>query len=237
MTNKTFFVGDSWALKAWSKEDEYTTPEPRPDDVRLADFWDIEYTLISCPGKGNLEITKKLVVQSKPGDKIIWIFTEPLRDYANYINDNDQFGWMHNEDYQNIRNILAHKIFQTITELLPDRKIGFIGGLSDIEFTWINSVNFTLLHNSWQKWISQQVEFSYFIKGWGASDVGMRIHTDNVKPTKKVLFDAEEHIREMCHWEENGYFVCEHPSIKAVKEFALFLKPKVESWIKENETK
>ena len=103
--------------------------------------------------------------------------------------------------------------------------------MSDIDVAVAESHNFTVLHPSWQAWIAAKLNSEWFSFGWGASDIGWRLHYNNVTPSKTATFAWDEQIKEWCWWEDQGYFCHEHPTPLANAEFAAHLLPTVESWM------
>lgn len=226
------FAGDSWALKGFTEENySLGNRDPLPGDTRLADHWGIDYKLCLTPGQGNLACLNKLkkmnVDTSVP---IVWVFTEPGRDY-NIITGNAEFGWMESEEIFEIRKDLTKETYARLKNEVAN-PIGLIGGLSDIDTELAESHGFFVLHPSWQKWIAETLNSQWFQFGWGACDIGWRSHYNNVTPSKAATFAWDEQIKEWCWWEEHGYFCHEHPTPKANKEFAEYLQPKVELWLK-----
>ena len=226
------FTGDSWALKAYTEQnfEEANQGKLKTDDIRLCDFWDIEYQLITFPGKGNLH-GLELLKDIDSNTPIVWVYTEPGRDYYRITQDSE-FNWIQREDIFELRQILHEQTFEKIRQQLPNNPLAMIGGLSDVPTKIACDYDINVIHYSWQKWISEQVQDSFFKFGWGASDIGWRMHSDNVKPSKAALFAWDEQIKEWCYWEDNDYFCHEHPSIKANKEFGMVTKPIVKEWIK-----
>ena len=232
---KYIFAGDSWALKGFTTDNyAFGNDDPLPGDVRLADHWGIEYMLCLRPGLGNLAILKKLLTMEIPSDvPIVWVYTEPGRDYGN-ITNSSPYNWITSENIFEIRQELDAHILATIRQQVPN-PIALIGGLSDINTELAESLGFTVLHPSWQQWTADKLGSQWFKQGWGASDIGWRMHSNNVIPSKAATFAWDEQIKEWCWWEEQGYFCHEHPSPRSNLEFAEFLKPKVIEWLSQYE--
>jgi len=227
------YVGDSWALKGFTQQNyNIGNRTPLIGDIRMADYWDIQHMKCFAPGEGNLSVLDKLVAMNLSRDTpIIWIYTEPGRDFEK-ITGKPEFDWIKSEDIFSIRQELDIKIIQTIRQKLSN-PIAFVGGLSDVNTDLIQSHDFDVLHQSWQKWIAEYLDRTdYFTFGWGASDIGWRANYNNVKPSKAALFAWDELIKEWCMWEELGYMCHEHPTPLANKEFAEYLKEDVLAWIK-----
>jgi hypothetical protein len=227
------FAGDSWALKGFTQENyAFGNNDPMPGDVRLADHWPWQYQHCLTPGQGNLVCLDRLVSMNLPKDvPIIWIYTEPGRDYGR-IKNSPPHEWIEKEDIFDIRTTLNHAIMQEIQDRV-NNPIAFIGGLSDIDSLLAQTFGFDVLHPSWQSWIATTLDSQWFEFGWGASDIGWRMHSDKIKPSKTATFAWDEQIKEWCWWEENGYFCHEHPSPHANKEFAEYLQPTVKDWLNE----
>lgn len=232
---KYIFAGDSWALKGFTEQNYNKGNEsPIPGDVRLADYWPWEYQYCLTPGRGNLACLQKFKQMNvDPDVPVIWVFTEPGRDYG-LITGNPEFDWIAQEEIFEIRKELIKEIFSRIKKEVPN-PIGFIGGLCDVDTTIAETHNFTVLYPSWQRWIAEQLNSQWFKFGWGASDIGWRMHCNNITPSKSATFAWGEQIKEWCWWEDNGYFCHEHPTLKANQEFADYLKPQVEKWLKQYE--
>jgi hypothetical protein len=227
---KIIFAGDSWAWKGYTPEN-YNIDNLLDSDVRLADFWNLEYDLSITPGKGNLELLN--ILQKKnidPTIPIIWVYTEPGRDYGT-ITQQPEFNWIADENIFSIRQELDVVILNKIKDTLKN-PIALIGGLSDVNKTLAESLGFTVLHTSWQRWIAEKLNSQWFKFGWGASDIGWRANYNNVTPSRSATFAWDEQIKEWCWWEELGYFCHEHPGPKATQEFAEFIKQDVISWCK-----
>lgn len=227
------YTGDSWALKGFTKKNyNIGNRLPMPEDKRMADYWNEPYTGCFAPGNGNLSVLDKLVTMNLPSNvPIIWIYTEPGRDYRR-ITGKPEFDWIESEDIFSIRKDLDYKIIKTISEKLSN-PISFIGGLSDVDVNLLQNFGFSCLHNSWQQWIAERLDRTdYFKFGWGASDVGWRADYNNVKPSKTALFAWDELIKEWCMWDELGFMCHEHPTPMANKLFAEHLEHAVSIWIK-----
>lgn len=230
---KIVFAGDSWALKGFTQENyAYGNSDPMAGDVRLADHWGIPYVHCLTPGHGNLSVLDRfLTMKVDPTVPIIWVYTEPGRDYHK-ITGKEEFDWIKSEDIFNIRTKLDATILKTMRTRIKN-PIGLIGGLSDINIVLAESLGIDVIHPSWQRWISEKLKSQWFKFGWGACDIGWRMHSNNVVPSKTATFAWDEQIKEWCWWEENGYFCHEHPSPRANEEFAKYLQPTVEKWINE----
>jgi len=228
------FAGDSWALKGFTEENyAVANQEPLPQDIRLADFWNLDYQTIVTPGRGNLACLDKIVQANiNPNLPIIWVYTEPGRDFGTITGD-EEFGWITSEEIFDIRQKLDTFILNKIADTLPN-PIALIGGLSDINEKLALELGFSVIHSSWQNWIAQQCNSQWFEFGWGASDIGWRHDYNNVKPSKSALFEWDKQIKEWCYWEEYNLFSHEHPSIKANKLFAHYLKDDVLKWLHKN---
>lgn len=223
------FAGDSWALKGFTEQNHNKgNSAPMPGDVRLADHWPWQYELALAPGKGNLAVLRQILkLQPRPNTPIVWVWTEPGRDYADLHPDQDPHEWMRREDIWALRKQLEHATIKIIQQTIPN-PIAFIGGLSDIE-----STEYTVLEPSWQSWIAKRLNSQYFVRGWGASDIGWRAVHSGVTPGPAATFAWDEQIKEWCWWEEQGYFCHEHPSPRANQEFAEYLQPRVAEWLKQ----
>jgi hypothetical protein len=229
---KFLFAGDSWASKAWTEENHLLPSAPT--DIRLATHWPWEYELCQTPGQGNLDLLSRILKLNLPSTTpIVWVYTEPGRDYG-HITGKDPFDWMRDENIFELRKELDAHILKTMRKQLPN-PIGLIGGLSDINTELAESLGFTVLHPSWQQWIAQKLESKWFQHGWGASDIGWRAVHHNVTPSRAATFAWDEQIKEWCWWEEQGYFCHEHPSPQANLEFAEYLQPRVQEWLKQYE--
>jgi hypothetical protein len=227
---KIIFAGDSWAWKGYTEEN-YNKFETTSLDVRLADFWGIDYELCITPGLGNLDLLDRLLKKNIDAKiPIVWIYTEPGRDYGK-ITGQSEFTWMCDENIFSIRQELDAIILDKIKNNLKN-SIALIGGLSDVNKPLAESLGFTVLHPSWQQWIAQTLNSKWFKFGWGASDIGWRTNYNNVTPSRSATFAWDEQIKEWCRWEELEYFCHEHPSPRAVKEFSAFIKQDVVSWCK-----
>ena len=227
------FAGDSWASKGFTA-DNHQVFHAQPNDVRLADFWGLDYDLCITPGKGNLDLLQ--IITSKnihPTVPVVWIYTEPGRDFGR-ICQQPEFGWMTDENIFTIRKDLDKKILLEIKNTLQN-PIALIGGLSDVDKDLAESLGFTVLHPSWQRWIADKLNSQWFKFGWGASDIGWRMHSDGVRPSRAATFAWDEQIKEWCWWQEQGYFCHEHPTPRANAEFAEYLLPTVKSWLEKYE--
>jgi len=228
---KILFVGDSWAAKGYTNDNYDKLPyEFLPTDTRLADFWSIEYDCCFGVGRGNLHILDQIVeLQLPPDMPIVWVYTEPGRDYGRIL-QRPELEWLTKEDYFEIRPTLNKITLNKIRTTLKN-PIALIGGLSDVDTDAANCEGIDVLHPSWQKWIATKLNSQWFTVGWGASDVGWRLHKDNVTPSRSLTFAWDELIHEWCWWEEKGYFCHEHPTPLANREFAELLKPKLMEWL------
>jgi hypothetical protein len=229
------FMGDSWALKGFTDKNwHFANNDPMPGDTRLADHWPWQYEYCLKPGHGNLACLEKFKTKKiDPSIPLIWVYTEPGRDY-NIITGRPPFEWIESEEIFEIRKHLERETLDRIKNEIKN-PIGFIGGYSDLNIDLIESHGYTVLHPSWQRWIAEKLNSQWFKHGWGAGDIGWRADHNNVKPSKSALFAWDEQIKEWCWWEEEGYFCHEHPTPRANAEFAAYLLPQVETWLKKHE--
>lgn len=226
---KLFFIGDSWASKGFT-EHNHNIYEPRTDDVKLPDFWSLPYKNHSLGGKGNLICLDYLLDQKLPATlPIIWVYTEPGRDYARITGNTDNNGWLLKEDYFTIRPELDEYIFKEIRNRLPN-PIALIGGLSDVDVNLANSFGFHVLHSSWQKWIAEQINYK-LDQGWGAPDLLWRMHNEISRPAKALTFKCINWMKFYKEAELNNYMYMYHPTLRANQEFGEYLLPKINSWI------
>lgn len=225
------FAGDSWALKGFTNENyNRGNAVPEPGDVRLADHWPWPYQHCLAPGAGNLQCLNYILTMRIPKHvPIIWVYTEPGRDYGRIKNAPDH-EWIEREDIFSLRKELDFHIMSDIKTALSN-PIAFIGGLSDVDVELAQSFGFDVLCSSWQRWIAKTLQSKWFVHGWGASDVGWRMHSNSVRPSRAATFAWDEQIKEWCWWEDQGYFCHEHPTPRANQEFAQFLQPQVEQWL------
>jgi hypothetical protein len=228
---KILFAGDSWASKGYTNNNYNKLPyEFLPTDTRLPDFWDIEYEICLGIGQGNLYTLNKIVEMKLPADMpIVWVYSEPGRDYG-LITGNPELEWIQKENYFEIRpeldKITLNRIRNTLTN-----PITLIGGLSDVDTELANQVGIDVLHPSWQSWIATTLNSQWFKFGWGASDVGWRLHHNGIVPSRALTFAWDDLIKEWCWWEENGYFCHEHPTPQAHQEFAKSLEANLIKWL------
>lgn len=228
---KYVFAGDSWALKGFT-DTNYN--QSLNDDQRLADFWPWQYHHCITPGQGNLTCLDQLISMNIAVDiPIIWIYTEPGRDYGRIYNK-PPHEWIESENIFELRATLNYAIMKEIKNKLAN-PVAFIGGLSDIETEIAQSLGFKVLHPSWQTWIAKTLNSQWFKFGWGASDVGWRVHSNDITPSIAATLAWDEQIKEWCWWADQGYFCHEHPSLRANQEFAKYLQPKVQAWLEQYE--
>lgn len=229
------FAGDSWALKGFTEQNHNRgNTGHEPGDVRLADHWPWPYQLALAPGQGNIAVLRRiLALAPAPHTPVIWVWTEPGRDYGHYYPNADPHDWMRTEDLWSLRKQLERATLKTISETIQN-PIAFVGGLSDISST-AQEFGYTVLHPSWQSWIANKLCSKHFEQGWGASDIGWRTVHNSVTPSRTATFAWDEQIKEWCWWEEQGYFCHEHPSPRANQEFAEYLRPEVETWLTQYE--
>lgn len=229
---KFIMAGDSWADKAYT-EQNFDKNTPQPEDFGLANCWTWAHDRCITPGLGNLDLLDQLVALNlDPAVPIVWVWTEPGRDYARITGDTDPHGWMRRNDYfASLRRDLEFETIDRIVQQLPNNPIGFIGGLSDFPQGEFDGDNLIVLHPSWQQWIAEQNNSKWFSIGWGASDVGWRHHEQGVKPAPAVLFAWDEQIKEWCWWQDQGWFCHEHPTPTAVTQFAQHLEPQMTQWL------
>ena len=226
------FAGDSWALKGFTPENyNKGNEQPLPGDVRLADHWPWSYEHCLTPGQGNLSVMDRLISMRLPSNvPVIWVWTEPGRDYGRIYNK-PPHEWMQSENIFSIRTAISHIIMSEIQSKVSN-PIAFIGGLSDIDPLLAQKFGFDVLCESWQGWIAQRLQSKWFKLGWGAADIGWRMDSNGIGPGRAATFAWDEQIRGWCGWEEMGYFCHEHPSPRANQEFAQYLQPQVEQWLK-----
>ena len=168
------------------------------------------------------------ILQTKKNIPIIWVFTEPGRDYGRVYNK-PQHEWITREDFFKIRPDLTLEVLKIIRKSL-NNEIGLIGGLSDIPLE-AKKMGFTILESSWQQKIAIQCGYSDFEIGWGAADIGWRNKSNKIKPSDKVLRKCLKHLK---FWNNCAkfdlMFAC-HPTVEAHKRLAESLKQTIYSWL------
>ncbi len=226
------YAGDSWALKGFTETNhDRGNQTPDPEDRRMADHWGMSYVNCLSPGRGNLSVldrfVSKTVAKTTP---VIWIYTEPGRDYGRITGKPDH-DWIASSDIFAIRQELDEIILRRMAEKIPN-PVALIGGLSDVNEKLAAKLGFTVLHPSWQRWMSDRVgRTDYFKFGWGASDIGWRQTSNGIRPSREALFAWDELVKEWCLWEDFGYMCHEHPTPKSNQEFAEELRDKVTEWL------
>jgi len=230
MTDAFCILGDSWAWKGYTP-DNFDVRDTLSTDRCLADYWHWSYSRVLTPGQGNLDLLDKIVASNiSPKLPIVWIYTEPGRDYGR-ITGYSEFGWMQSEQIFSIRQELDKEILRQIKQALPVTPIAFVGGLSDVNAELVEYYGYSVLHCSWQHWIAEQMQSSWFQFGWGASDIGWRANYNGVIPSKAATFAWDEQIKEWCWWQDHGWFCHEHPSPMANEKFAQHLQPALQNWL------
>lgn len=226
---KIVFCGDSWASKGYTPANAGRSGyDHLPTDCRLADYWPVEYSLVLSLGQGNLAVLDSLLKQKvDPDTPIIWVYTEPGRDWGR-LNNKQDYEWILQDNFFDIRPELDCTILKTIRAQLPN-PIALVGGLSDIN-KQAADLGFTVLAPSWQQWTADCVGTGS-IQGWGAADIVWRTHVNDVPPCPSIAAAAVEQLQHWDHWISPGYFYREHPTPKSNKEFAEHLKPKVINWL------
>lgn len=225
-----FFIGDSWALKGFT-EQNHNSYNFDLGAVRLPDFWLLKYQCHSLGGKGNLVCLDYLLDQNLPANlPIVWIYTEPGRDYARITGNIDNNGWLLKEDYFAIRPELDDYILKKIRNQLPN-PIALIGGLSDVDVKLASNTGFHVLHSSWQKWMAEQIGYK-LDQGWGAPDLMWRMHQDGVnRPAKSITYKCINWLKFNKEAELNDYMCRYHPTPRSCQEFGEYLRPQLINWI------
>ena len=114
------YAGDSWASRGFTEENyKKFSNSDMPGDVRLTHSWGLYTKNIIRGGMGNLDILDAVITADlSPKDCIIWIYTEPGRDYKR-ITGSDEFGWITSEDTFELRTTLDREILTRIKVTLP----------------------------------------------------------------------------------------------------------------------
>jgi hypothetical protein len=225
------FVGDSWAAKGYSLDNWHLSPTDK--DKRLSDYFDIEHLYIDGgAGKGNLDYIDKILSAEISLDlPILWLFTEPGRDYGR-LNGTENFGWLERDTEFETRDSMMLKILQEIKRLIKN-PVALIGALSDVNAIAARELGFTVLHPSWQSWMAQRIGYDKFAQGWGAPDLLWRMKTKEVvSPSKQAVYKSFEWMKFHKQAEQHGYMVMYHPTDRSNQEFAQYLKPDLLQWLK-----
>lgn len=224
-----YFVGDSWANRAFTEQNK-DTRQPLDSDVRLPDFWGLSYATGDNSGKSNLEILDWVVQQKiDPDMPIVWLYTEPLRDYHR-ITGKEHLAWMQDDQIFSYRSYLSGQILQTIKNSIAN-PCAFIGGLSDIDPSLTNQFGYATLHASWQRWMSLKINATNFKFGWGAPDVRWRMESHKAVPGKTVTLQCMESLDHFNAWRDAGYVISYHPTLKCHQQFAEEIKQEAIQWI------
>jgi hypothetical protein len=168
--------------------------------------------------------------QLPPDLPIVWVYTEPGRDYARIHNTTDLHGWLMREDYFKIRPGLEQQILLRIKNHIPN-PIALIGGLSDVDTELAESLGYTVIHPSWQQWTADQIG-QPLTCGWGAPDLLWRMHADNVQqPSKALTYECVDWLKFYKAAEKQDYMFMYHPTLKSNREFGEYLRPQITKWI------
>ena len=220
MSEQCIYTGPSWAFSSYPMEGETTN---------LAREWKISHVDFSRPGQPTVDIVKRLKNLEKKLP-VVWVYGEPLGSrYGLYPSDKPDL--LKQENWWTLREEINQKCFQMIDSLnLP---VLLIGGHSDI----INCdyKNITVAYPSWQKWLGEQCNLTAPDVCWGAEIAHDFIHRHpNFYPPKSLVDKMWEVINYWDELQRRNWFFEVHPNKQGNIEFAKFLKPVVDKFLKEN---
>lgn len=228
-----FCVGDSWATKGFDESNHKVyTDFPFPGDYRFTDDIGLQVKHHVRGGAGNLRLLD-YVNNKMDLDKnvpVLWVFTEPGRDIAD-VRSVAEHSWIGDENYFDYRQELGMEVLKKIRHGLTN-EICLVGGLSDIPPD-AGRLGFHVLEHSWQRMLSQICGDDKFKLGWGASDVGWRHKTQNIKPSKTVLTNCLNQLSIWNNWQNHGLMFGTHPTPSAHKRLADKIKLPLTQWIKD----
>jgi hypothetical protein len=216
------YAGPSWAVSSYPQDSDATN---------LSKEWNIPCINVSQPGSGVLSQLKEIkqALETNPLP-VVWIYNEPLRDVKQATGL-----WMpefiQKADWRELSEKSNQFCLEKINELgVP---VLLIGGHRDV--VNCDYENITVAHPSWQKWLAQQAGISFDDKEcWGYELVQVAIHENqNVKPDPELVDSIFDII---LFWEElqhRDWFFEVHPNKRGNVEFAKFLKPVVDKFLKE----
>jgi hypothetical protein len=233
------YAGGSWAGSSFPQD---------LDATNLSREWNIPCVNVSQPGLSVLSELKEIKQALKTNPlPVIWVYNEPLRD-VKQTTGLWMLEFIQRADWRELSKKSNQFCLEKINALgVPVLLIGGGRDITDCEFE-----NITVGHPSWQKWLAEQAGMSVvdgvidvnisstgknykLTNCWGYESVQAAIHENqNIRPDPELvdtIFDI------ILFWEElqkRDWFFEVHPNKRGNVEFAKFLKPVVDKFLKEN---
>lgn len=220
------YVGSSWAQRSFDSPDGSET-----DYTNLMRELKIDVIDVSKPSATNFECISLIKRYKTQIQAVIYVYCEPFGDLICRPQCYEQEKQMlTNPGFFQARQVIDQEILQSIALATKNIPVALIAGPSDIENC--NYSNITVVHPSWQKFLSDAVGVNLNI-GW-AAEIAHRelMHKfKHLNPSDELIdaisgqFDAwhKMELKRVFNW-------C-HPNRKGNELFAGEIKSTMQTWL------
>lgn len=225
---KLLYVGPSWAVRSFSQHSE-DYPQPGENYTNLALELELDVVNLAQFGFSNQRCLNIIKNYNEPYDGIIWIYCEPIKDLDKLGHPTVE-NYLQSQNHLEIRLEISQKILRSANEL--GQPIAVIGAHSDVEN--YNLDNITIIHPSWQQFLSNSVNISLNSRniGWGAEVAQNYIGAyKNIKPAVSLVELTYDTLSAWEEMEKQQVFCGCHPSRKGNELFAKHIQKNVQSWL------
>lgn len=235
MTEKFLYTGPSWAKNSY--------PINRVS-TNLAQQWGFDYIDLTLPGQGNHSCFEQI---KKHSDNlpVIWLYCEPLLSLTQ-ATGMSMTEFVVSENWRSIREACNQYCLDLINSL--PNPVFLIGAHADIVDFKNSKSNIIVGEASWQKWLAQQAGLTVdshihvtpkdggnykFDHCWGAETVHRFLHdTPTIDPVPSLVDAVWDMYYFWQYLVEQGWFFEVHPNKHGNQEFAKFIKPLIENFLK-----
>lgn len=225
------YIGASWANRSY--EDPYGNENTYTNICLQLNINAID---LSIKAKSNTfllsHMQQHLTSTSISNPKILWVLTEPLKDY---LKPNNEYNipnikkLFHDPYWNEQRNEQMNIILKKLNSLSLD--IALIGADSDIPHDLSNYTNLSVIHNSWQSFLCDIAKIEH-THGFGADIIHTIMHDfKHITPSSSLVSAMYNTLQTWGLLEKEGLFSHVHPNFKATTLFSNKISPNVIRWI------
>lgn len=232
------YAGPSWAVSSYPVSSDATN---------LADEWKIEKITVADNATGVAEQLRRVKRALKENVlPVVWIYNEPIGDLE-LITGLSTRDFVQRKDWKAIVEECNKFSLESINSVgVPVFVIGGHRDIVDCDYQ-----NITVGHHSWQKWLAEQagmritddiIEVTPADGGnynlshcWGAEIIHRFLHSNtDISPDKKLLDSVWDMYFFWDELQKRNWFFEVHPNKRGNVEFAKFLKPSIDKFLKDN---
>jgi len=224
------YVGPSWAVRDFNSTDTQLTNSLQSTYTNIKKECNLKVTDLSEYGASNFDMLDK--IKSHSGyDGIVWVYCEPIHDLE-LLNICSKQEFLTSPDFWNMRALANKHTLDEMNNLnIP---IGLIGSHSDIFDC--NHRNLTIIHDSWQLFLIDSINYDYVdvgrgFQGWGADVAHRWMAQYRINPSKEITDKITDTFFLWSLLIEKDLFWEVHPSRKGNELFSKKINKPLHLWI------